>query len=432
MRALRVRTFAAFSCVLVALTILFLLLMHGLPAGLSPATATSIGVAGFAAALILAWFIAGWIERGAARTLRDTGAEAADLRSQLARERTRHGHYEAILQQMSDAVVAIDERGRVRLVNRAFCRLFDIEAEDAEGRTLEGATLNYQVSALVSRALQQDTMHRDRVELTHPDARILEGISTPLRDDEGNPIGAVALLHDITRMEEMDRVRRDFVANASHELRTPAAGIKALAEALQAGAIEDPERSRSFCEQIVDAADRLTEMLDDMLVLTRVERGDELLEPRTITAFAAIEDALSQVRPAADAKQIELTTEVDAEDELHADPNALQTLLVNLLDNAVKYTPEGGGVTVRGRRVENGYRVEIEDTGVGIPPEDQERVFERFYRVDRARDRTTGGTGLGLSIVKHIAEAHGGRVGLSSEPGHGSTFTVVLPTPPNG
>jgi len=237
----------------------------------------------------------------------------------------------------------------------------------------------------------------------------------------------VGLLHDVTQLRETNRVRQDFVANASHELRTPAAGIKALAEALQAGAMEDPERGPEFAGQIVDAADRLTEILDDMLTLTRVERGARMLEPKMTDVGAALEDAADQVRPAADQKGVGVTVECDEGDRVYADPDSLQTLLLNLLDNAVKYTPEGGTVTARGREVPGGYQLAVEDTGVGIPREHQQRIFERFYRVDRARDRATGSTGLGLSIVRHIAESHGGRVAVSSREGEGSTFTAFLP-----
>lgn len=422
MRPFNSTAFVVFAFLLLALCITVLVLISTEVDNLPIAV-----VASFAAAFAASWALAVWSER---RRSDEGGPGPEEVAAQLARERAQARHYEAILQQMTDAVMVVDADGRVKLVNRAFSRLFGTEPEDAEGRALESATLNYQVSALINRALRQATTQRDRVELSHPRPHALEGIATSLKDDEGGVIGAVALLHDITRLEQADRVRQDFVANASHELRTPAAGIKALAEALQAGAIDDPVRGREFCEQIVDAADRLADILSDMLTLTRVERGDELLEPRSISAADALEEALAQVRPAAEAKEIALEGAVDEEDKVFADPDALQTLLVNLLDNAVKYTPEGGAVIARGMGVEQGYRFEVADTGPGIPLEDQERIFERFYRVDRARSRQTGSTGLGLAIVKHIAEAHGGRVGLSSEPGDGSTFTVVLPSAP--
>jgi len=336
-------------------------------------------------------------------------------------------YYGAILDQMTDAVVAIDERGRVQFINHAFARLFGAEPDDARERPLENVTLNYDLSALVTRAIEQRTTQRASLRLTHPADRMLECVATPLTDEQGQAIGAVALLHDLTQVREADRVRQDFVANAGHELRTPAASIKALAEALQAGALTDPKRGPEFAKQIVDAADRLTEILDDMLTLTRVERGAQLLEPMMVDACTALEDAVNMVRPAARLKGISVSTECAQGEQAYADQASLQTLLVNLLDNAVKYTPANGSVLARGRSVPGGYELAVSDTGVGIPAEHQERIFERFYRADRARDRATGGTGLGLSIVRHIAQAHGGRVTVSSQEGKGSTFTAFFP-----
>ncbi|MGI5819239.1 MAG: sensor histidine kinase [Armatimonadota bacterium] len=359
-----------------------------------------------------------------------TGAVNASL-DEIGRrlgEATAQGrYYAAILDQMTDAVVAIDDRNRVRFINRPFAHLFDVTPDQAVGRPLESATLNYDVSTLVGRAVQQRSVQRDRITLTHPEEYLLEGVATPLIDDDGHVIGAVALLHDITQLREASRIRQEFVANASHELRTPAAGIKALAEALQAGAINDPERGPRFLEQIVDAADRLSEILDDMLTLTRVERGAPMIEPRTIDAATALEHAADQVRPTAEQKGVTVRTECGEGEQVHADPASLQTLLLNLLDNAVKYTPAGGEVAARGRPVPGGYEFAVTDTGVGIPQQHLGRIFERFYRVDRARDRATGSTGLGLSIVRHIAEAHGGGVKVSSREGEGSTFTAVFP-----
>lgn len=345
----------------------------------------------------------------------------------LTTSREQGRYYAAILDQMTDAVVAVDERAHVQFVNRPFARLFDVEPQDTVGRPVENVVLNYEISALINRALEQGAEQRDRLSLTHPDEYLLEGVSTPLTDETGEVIGAVGLLHDITQLREADRVRQDFVANASHELRTPAAGIKALAEALQAGAINDAERGPKFLQQIVASADRLTEILDDMLTLTRMERGGRLLEPRMIDAATALEDAAGQVRPAANQKGVGVTVECGQDDRVYADPGALQTLLLNLLDNAVKYTPGGGGVTARGRSVPGGYEFSVADTGVGIPEEHHQRIFERFYRVDRARDRATGSTGLGLSIVRHIAQSHGGRVRVSSEESRGSVFTAFFP-----
>ncbi len=337
--------------------------------------------------------------------------------------------YAAILEQMGDAVVIVDDQRRIELINHAFGRVFGRLRGQTEGKYLDEVALNYDLSELMGRALAQGTVQRGEVRVLHPQTRTLVGVATPLLAEDDRTVGAVGLLRDVSEIARVEEVRREFVANASHELRTPAASIRALAEALESGALEDPERAVRFVRQIVEASDRLTRILDDMLVLTRVERGQELLRREWLPAAAACREALGRVEHAASRGAVELTCEVGCADRVYADPGSLQTMLVNLLDNAVKYTPSGGRVVLRGREAPGGYELSVEDTGPGIPEEEQERVFERFYRVDRARDRATGGTGLGLSIVKHTAEAHGGSVTLRSSLGEGSTFTVFLPRP---
>ncbi|MBN1458839.1 MAG: PAS domain-containing protein [Armatimonadetes bacterium] len=337
--------------------------------------------------------------------------------------------YAAILEQMSDAVVILDEQERVILANTAFGRLFGVRTETIAGEYVEQVALNYELTQLLTRALQQGSWQRDEVRLLHPEPRTLVGVANPITGNEGELMGAVGLLHDVTDLYRADQVRRDFVANASHELRTPAAGIKALAEALQAGALSDPDKGPDFVQQIVEATDRLTAILDDMLLLTRVERGQELLHREWVEVRQACAEALSHVEQRAASEGIDVQCTVSGEDRVYADSASLQTVLINLLDNAVKYTPRGGAVAVRGRQTPEGYELEVSDTGVGIPEADRERIFERFYRVDKARDRATGGTGLGLAIVKHSVEAHGGQVTVRSEEGEGSKFTVVFPPP---
>lgn len=338
-------------------------------------------------------------------------------------------YYATILEQMSDAVVIVDQHGKVQFVNPAFSRLFGVPEKEAEGRSPEQVTLNYDLSSLLLRAVEQKAVQRDEVRLIQPEGRILAAVVNPLVSEQGTVIGAIGLLRDVSDLRRLDEVRREFVANASHELRTPAAGIKALAEALQVGAFHDPDKGPRFVEQIVEAADRLTSILDDMLTLTRVERGQELFNITWLSAPEALREAVSQVLPAAQAKNVQVGVEAVEGARIYADPGGLQTILINLLDNAVKYTPEGGSVLVTGRGVPGGYEISVADTGIGIPPEHQTRIFERFYRVDKARDRASGGTGLGLSIVRHTAEAHGGKVTVRSTPGEGSTFTVFLPNP---
>ena len=337
-------------------------------------------------------------------------------------------YYAAILEQMSDAVVIVDQSGHVQFINPTFGRLFGLDPGAVTGRTSEEAALNYELSALLERAISQGAVQSDEVRLLYPEARILATTVTPLQDDQGQTIGAIGLLRDVTDAHRLDDMRREFVANASHELRTPTAAVKALAEALQMGALTDPNMGPRFVQQIVEAADRQTGILDDMLTLTRVERGRELLNVAPLNAAEALGEAAGQIQPTASAKAVALQVAVDGGDQVNADAAGLHTILLNLLDNAVKYSRRGGSVTLKGATVPGGYEITVTDTGPGIPLEHQSRIFERFYRVDKARDRATGGTGLGLSIVKHVAEAHGGRVSVRSVEGEGSTFTVFFPT----
>jgi two-component system phosphate regulon sensor histidine kinase PhoR len=338
-------------------------------------------------------------------------------------------YYEAILEQMSDAVVVVDERERVQFINATFVRLFGVDDEDIRDRYLTQIARSYELSVMLTRALEQGAVQRDEVRVLYPETRILAAAVTPLLGPEGKTVGAVALVRDVTELRRMDEVRRDFVANASHELRTPVTGIKALAEAMQSGALEDPEKGPRFLQQILDAADRLTLLLDDMLTLTRVERGPEFVDPEPVIVAEALAEAAAHMEPSAMAKGVALRTEVGEDDQVHADSASLQTVLINLVDNAVRHTPADGEVVLSGHAVAEGYEVRVTDTGAGIPEEHISRIFERFYRVDPGRGRDSGGTGLGLAIVKHIAEAHGGRVDVRGTPGAGTTFSVFFPAP---
>jgi two-component system, OmpR family, phosphate regulon sensor histidine kinase PhoR len=349
------------------------------------------------------------------------------LSTLLETSRRESRYYAAILQQMTDAVVVVDSQGRVQFVNAAFAELFDIDEQAVQGKSSEEIALSYELSSLLARAVEQGAAQHDEVRVLTPEPRTLAAAVTPLHDADGQTTGAVGLLHDVTSLRRYDEIRREFVANASHELRTPAGSIKALAEALQVGAMRDPEKGPRFVEQIVESADRLTSILDDMLILTRVERGRQLLKPEPVGVLQAMQDAAEQLRIKSEGKGINVQLDAAPEDTLVVDPSGLHTVLLNLTDNAIKYTPEGGSVRLQGHGVPGGYEISVTDTGMGIPPEHHARIFERFYRVDKARDRATGGTGLGLAIVKHTVEAHNGRVTVKSAPEQGSTFTVFFP-----
>jgi two-component system phosphate regulon sensor histidine kinase PhoR len=243
----------------------------------------------------------------------------------------------------------------------------------------------------------------------------------------------VLVLHDTSELRRLERVRQEFVANVSHELKTPLAVIKVTVETLLAGAADDPAHRVGFLEQIDEQTDRLHALILDLLSLARIESGAEALEFQAVELEQAAQDCLERHRARAEAKGVDLDAEplsAAAPVTAWADEEALGTILDNLVDNAIKYTPAGGRVRVRWRAADGEACLEVEDTGVGIPERDQSRVFERFYRVDKARARELGGTGLGLSIVKHLAQVMQGTVGVRSTVGRGTTFTVRLPVGP--
>jgi two-component system phosphate regulon sensor histidine kinase PhoR len=259
--------------------------------------------------------------------------------------------------------------------------------------------------------------------------RLLRAEATPLGPDDS--AGVLLVLQDLTASDRLDRVRRDFVANVSHELRTPLTSLRGYAETLLAGGLEDPEHREGFVRVIRDQAMRLQAMTEDLLSLAELERPGAAIEPRPFDLRVAMLAVLGTFRDEAARRQLALELEPGESVVVVADRLRIEQAVANLVDNALKYT-ESGGVTLRAGRDGAVAFVEVTDTGPGIPKDDQGRVFERFFRVDRARSRERGGTGLGLSIVKHIAELHGGSVRLVSAPGRGSTFRLELPRPAPG
>ncbi|MBI5211498.1 MAG: HAMP domain-containing protein [Elusimicrobia bacterium] len=241
---------------------------------------------------------------------------------------------------------------------------------------------------------------------------------------------AARIQDDLARLESMERMRRDFVANVSHELRTPLAAVKAYAETLVSGEPRDAATRAEFCREIEGSADRMARLVDDLLTLSALESGARSPAKEPVSVMRVAAEVVAALMPLAQRKRIVLRLDPFPDmPSVQADRGQLKQVFTNLIDNAVKYTPEAGvvrvGAAVAGREV----RLSVEDTGAGIPAEHIPRIFERFYRVDKARSRELGGTGLGLAIVKHIVEAHGGAVAVESEPGRGSTFRFSLPLP---
>lgn len=350
----------------------------------------------------------------------------------LTGERNRSG---AILRSMTEGVAVIDTRERVLFCNQAFADILNLDATRCVGHPLLELVRQINLLDLVRRALRgSDNLRGDLVVGTvspRSFAMTAAAILAPAAA-HNEPQGAVVVLHDITELRRLERVRQDFVANVSHEFKTPLTAIQGFAETLLGGALEDQKNNRRFLEIIRDHAIRLSRLTDDLLKLARIEAGKLEVEFQPVSLAELIEGCAATTLLKASRREITLDIEYPPElPFVRGDAGLLREVLQNLLDNAVQYTPPGGrvavSVAVNGAAQPNEVVVTVADTGIGIPLADQERIFERFYRVDAARSREVGGTGLGLSIAKHIVEAHSGRLWVESTVGQGSRFHFSVP-----
>ncbi|HMB55223.1 MAG TPA: ATP-binding protein, partial [Thermoanaerobaculia bacterium] len=357
------------------------------------------------------------------------------VEDQIAVVREERDHLHAILASMSEGVLVVDGDGRAVLANPAFRALFGAPVEVAGRPPLE-LTRQPELAAVVRRTLDEgEARHEELLLEVGAEQRSVALAGARLRSAGGNGRpGGVVVARDTTELTRVAQMRRDFVANVSHELKTPLSAIRGFAETLRDGALGEPETAERFTERILEQCRRLQEMLDDLLILSRLESVEIPLESRPVDLVRLVEKALETISAFADEHSVELAAELP-EGELPrvtGDPWALERLLLNLLENGVKYNREGGTVQLSldvavGEAGVAEAVIEVSDTGIGIPSEALPRIFERFYRVDKGRARDEGGTGLGLAIVKHVAQAHGGRVEVSSRPRHGSTFRLHLP-----
>jgi two-component system phosphate regulon sensor histidine kinase PhoR len=341
-----------------------------------------------------------------------------------------------MLTSMVEGVMVLDGRGRVLQINPALERMFDVTRMEARGRPCSDVFRHPQLDTLVSTVLAKRMSEEDEI-LLHPSGRRLHIEASITESDRENEANVVLIFHDMTELRRLEIIRKDFVANVSHELRTPLTSIKGYIEALLDGAKDDPETSTQFLNIILKQSDRLNLILEDLLQLSKIESGQVLFKREPLHIQSVIERTLAMIKPMADKKGHRLVSFV--EDNLPAvlgDEDRLMQVLSNLLDNAVKYTPEKGTITVAAHPVfgdaeQSAIAIAVElsvtDTGLGIPEGDRPRVFERFYRIDKARSRELGGTGLGLAIVKHIVEGLGGRVWAEANTPTGSRFVVRLP-----
>ena len=345
----------------------------------------------------------------------------------------------AMLTSMVEGVMVLDRRGRVLQINPALERMFGVARADARGRPCSDVFRHPQLDTLLSSVLATRKNEEDEIFL-RPSGRCLQIQASATESDREGEASAVLVFHDMTELRRLEIIRKDFVANVSHELRTPLTSIKGYIEALLDGAKDDPDTSTQFLNIILKQSDRLNLILEDLLQLSKIESGQVLFKREPLHIPSIIERTLAMIKPLADKKGHRLVSFV--EDHLPAvlgDEDRLMQVLSNLLDNAIKYTPEKGTITVAAHPVSDDaeqpsmvttVELSVTDTGMGIPELDRPRVFERFYRVDKARSRELGGTGLGLAIVRHLAEGLGGRVWVEANMPTGSRFVVRLPAQP--
>lgn len=357
---------------------------------------------------------------------RNVNAMAEQLSKMLEDLAVSESTMRTVVSGMTDGIILTDPGGTVVLFNQAAERALGIRADQALGRTVLDATLHMQLSDMVKRALDEREASTAEITLLYPQRRVLSAFVSPVETDRGI-IGSVVVFHDLTEARRVEQMRREFIANASHELKTPLSSIRLMAESLLAGAKDDPEVEDQFLNVIASETDRLVAIVEDMLQLSAIEARETALRREEVFLSVPLQKVLETILPRLEAKSQKLTVDVPDGARFVGDAEAVERVLANLLDNAVKYTPDGGSISVSAEMEGGRLVIRVADTGIGIPEEHQSRIFERFYRVDKARSRALGGTGLGLSIVKHLVEAMGGSVSVESAPGRGSTFTVVLP-----
>ncbi|MCA9266107.1 MAG: HAMP domain-containing protein [Planctomycetales bacterium] len=357
-----------------------------------------------------------------------------NLRTRDRQQRESTELLSTVLGGMTEGVLAIDQQRKVLFANSAVGKAFGFSPRDSQGKTLAGVTRNVTLRRVVEESFAPDYDHGDtmpEIELPGAPARVVAVNATQL---PGDPCpGLVIVFHDVTQLRHLEQMRQQFVANVSHELKTPLSSIKIHAETLAAGAIDDPEVNRQFLAEIEEQAERLHQLILDMLQLARIEAGHQAIELLPVSVRDVVDDSVQYHANAAERKAIELVVdESDKNVHVSADHESLQQIIDNLVDNAIKYSPEHRAVHIGWMAKGSVVDIYVRDEGLGIHPADQERIFERFYRVDKARSREMGSTGLGLSIVKHLTRALGGSISITSQLGQGSTFTVRLPVHQEG
>ena len=351
--------------------------------------------------------------------------EAAEARQREMDDQAR-AERQTLFNSMIEGVVLLDRAGRIQLVNQSLEKQFALSV-DVRGQTLAEAFRRPELTQLLAKLEAERKVLSCEIEVGGAPARYFEATAATVFDRDGRSQGAIFVFHDLTRIRQLENTRREFVANVSHELRTPLSLIKGYVETLLDGAIREPDLSTKFLQTIERHSNRLTNLIEDLLTISRLESGQITLQMKTIPLRPFAESLIAELQNRARERGTTIVNEIPEQLHGRADPDRLEQVFVNLLDNAIKYGRAQGRVRVEGRASNGSVELCVADDGPGIPAESRERIFERFYRVDKARSREAGGTGLGLAIVKHIVQSHGGKVWVESGPGPGAQFYFTLP-----
>ena len=355
---------------------------------------------------------------------RESEAHRRQAEQTVARERTQQ---EALFNNMIEGVLVLDATGRVQLINQALKRFFNL-TDDIRGRTLLEAFRQQDLIDLVRHAANNEVGATVELEVAGEDRRFLQASAAAFGNQGDRLEGTILVFHDLTRLKELEDTRQEFVANVSHELRTPLSMIKGFVETLLDGAKEDPAAATRFLHIIRKHTDRLTFLIEDLLTLSQLESKRIAFNFQTVELRALADRVLEDLTSRAAERKVRLRNDIAPGLKVRADADRLPQVLFNLVENAIKYGRLEGQVELGACPTDDkAVQVWVRDNGLGIPPEALGRVFERFYRVDKARSREQGGTGLGLAIVKHLVLSHGGQAWVESQPGQGATFFFTLP-----
>ncbi|OEG00092.1 hypothetical protein BHF71_06510 [Vulcanibacillus modesticaldus] len=332
-----------------------------------------------------------------------------------------------VLNNMSSGVILIDKNGIIIFANPAVEWLIGVSENTLIGKYHYEVGKQESISELIERAINNKESIHTEIGIYYPTKKYLDANVVPILDSSGEINNVLVLLIDITKIKRLEKMRTEFVANVSHELRTPITAVKGFTETLLDGTINDEDTRRTFLQIIHKESDRLHRLISDLLDLTKIEQNKEILNFSKVDLKSLIQSTIATMRPQIEKNKISIYEELD-EVQVEADEDRLRQVMINLINNGIAYTPENGSITVRLYQHNKDFiKIEVEDTGIGIPEKSLPRIFERFYRVDKARSRESGGTGLGLAIVKHIIESHGGSIHVESRVGKGSKFTIIFP-----